>query len=97
MIWLFRCHHINFCYTSSDSSAQVLYTEVFFALRPEGIFCNLEHVASPAKNLHQRFLFTGGKTIDTEDKSNKLLDMRRPTWVVTQYWFYRCRLLLEVA
>ena len=79
MIWLFHCHHIKLCYTSSDSSAQVLYAEVFFALRPEGIFCNLEHVASPAKNLHQKFLFTVGKTIDTEDKSNKLLDMRGPT------------------
>ena len=63
------------CYTSSDSSAQVLYAEVFFALRPEGIFCNLEHLASPTKNLHKRFLFTVDKTIDTEDKSNKLLDM----------------------
>lgn len=52
-----------------------LYTEVFFALGPEGIFCNLEHLASPTKNLHKRFLFTVDKTIDTEDKSNKLLDM----------------------
>ena len=61
MIGLFRCHHIKLCDTSSDSSAQVRYTEVFFAFRPEGIFCNLEHVASPAKNLHQRSLFTVGK------------------------------------
>lgn len=65
----FAIHHLT------HQRKYSLYTEVFFALRPGGIFCNLEHVASPTKNLHQIFLSTVGKTIDTEDKSNKLLDM----------------------
>jgi tRNA (cmo5U34)-methyltransferase len=65
----FAIHHLT------HQRKYSLYTEVFFALRPGGIFCNLEHVASPTKNLHQIFLSTVGKTMDTEDKSNKLLDM----------------------
>ena len=65
----FAIHHLT------HQRKYSLYIEVFFALRPGGIFCNLEHVASPTKNLHQIFLSTVGKTIDTEDKSNKLLDM----------------------
>ncbi len=41
-------------------------------LAPQGVFCNLEHVASPTASLHEQFIaLSAGK----EDPSNKLLDM----------------------
>ena len=51
-----------------------LYEEIFRLLAPGGIFCNLEHVASPNLKLHVDFLSTIGYTLETEDPSNKLLD-----------------------
>jgi hypothetical protein len=52
-----------------------LYGEVFAALRPGGVFCNLEHVASPTPALHERFLTSLGIAPEEEDASNKLLDV----------------------
>ena len=52
-----------------------LYKEVFGLLNSKGVFCNLEHVASPTQNLHLRFLAATNLTPETEDPSNKLLDV----------------------
>jgi len=52
-----------------------LYTEIFKMLNPGGVFCNFEHVSSPTRNLHLRFLAQTGLTPQTEDPSNKLLDV----------------------
>lgn len=52
-----------------------LYQEIFRLLAPGGVFCNLEHVASPTQKLHVDFLDSIGYTPETEDPSNKLYDL----------------------
>jgi tRNA (cmo5U34)-methyltransferase len=52
-----------------------LYQEIFNMLNPKGVFCNLEHVSSATENLHIKFLAATGFTPETEDPSNKLLDV----------------------
>ena len=52
-----------------------LYTEIFNHLNPKGVFYNLEHVSSPTQNLHLKFIASVGQTPQTEDPSNKLLDV----------------------
>jgi tRNA (cmo5U34)-methyltransferase len=65
----FAIHHLV------HERKRALYAEVFQVLRPGGVFCNLEHVASPTLELHLEFLRRIGCTPETEDPSNKLLDM----------------------
>ena len=64
----FAIHHCE------DSRKRSLYAEIFGLLEPGGVFCNLEHVASPTPALHARFLQMMGWTPEMEDRSNKLLD-----------------------
>jgi len=52
-----------------------LYAEVHGLLNAGGVFCNLEHVASRTPRLHEEFLERIGFTVETEDPSNKLLDV----------------------
>jgi tRNA (cmo5U34)-methyltransferase len=52
-----------------------LYAEILTQLAPGGVFCNLEHVASPSDKLHRDFLTSIGYSVETEDPSNKLLDL----------------------
>jgi tRNA (cmo5U34)-methyltransferase len=52
-----------------------LYTEIFHFLNSKGVFCNLEHVSSPTDNLHAKFLEAIHWTRESEDPSNKLLDV----------------------
>jgi len=63
----FAIHHV------SHERKRALYQEIFNALTPAGIFCNLEHVASPTAHLHAEFL--RAISDEREDPSNKLLDV----------------------
>ena len=67
-----------------------LYTEIFNMLNPKGVFCNLEHVSSPTENLHWKFVAAIGWTPETEDPSNKLLDVRNTTAMAKRNWVCRC-------
>ena len=62
----FAIHHCE------DDRKRAIYREVFHSLRPGGIFCNLEHVASPTPRMHARFLDAMGITPADEDPSNRL-------------------------
>ena len=65
----FAIHHL------AHERKRSLYAEVFGLLAPGGVFCNLEHVASPTPALHERFLQRLGIPLLGEDPSNKLLDV----------------------
>lgn len=62
----FAIHHC------SDERKKSLYSEIHAALIPEGIFCNLEHVAPATPELHERFLRALGISHAEEDPSNQL-------------------------
>ena len=62
----FAIHHC------SDQRKESLYREIHSLLEPGGVFCNLEHVASPTQSLQARFLAEIGIREGTGDPSNKL-------------------------
>jgi tRNA (cmo5U34)-methyltransferase len=66
----FAIHHL------SHRRKRVLYEEVYSHLSPGGVFCNLEHVASPTPALHRKFLAMLDVRPEDEDPSNKLLDVQ---------------------
>jgi tRNA (cmo5U34)-methyltransferase len=65
----FAIHHVV------HERKRALYAEIYGLLNPGGVFCNLEHVASSSQRLHKEFLERIGFTVETEDPSNKLLDV----------------------
>jgi tRNA (cmo5U34)-methyltransferase len=65
----FAIHHLL------HERKRALYAEIHGVLNSCGVFCNLEHVASPTLRLHEEFLHCIGYTVETEDPSNKLLDL----------------------
>jgi tRNA (cmo5U34)-methyltransferase len=87
----FAIHHLE------DERKRGLYGEVFDLLTPSGVFCNLDHVASPTERLHLKFLSAIDYAPDEEDATNRLLDV--PTqlaWLadigfedVDCYWKWR--------
>jgi len=87
----FAIHHC------AHERKRALYEEIFAALTPGGVFCNLEHVDSPSPEMHAQFLSALGWTPESEDPSNKLLDMETQLgWLraigfahVDCYWKWR--------
>jgi SAM-dependent methyltransferase len=69
VISCFAIHHVL------HERKRELYAEIHGLLNRGGVFCNLEHVASPTARLHKEFLEGIGFTVETEDPSNKLLDV----------------------
>lgn len=67
----FAIHHLP------HQRKRALYAEVFERLRPGGVFCNLEHIASPTEALHHLFLAQLDVRPEDEDPSNKLLDVHQ--------------------
>lgn len=66
----FAIHHLE------HARKRELYGEIWTMLEPGGVFCNLEHVASPSQRAHERFLEAMGLGPGEEDASNRLLDVR---------------------
>ncbi len=69
VISCFAIHHLV------HERKRALYSEIHELLNAGGVFCNLEHVASPTPRLHEEFLRGIGFTVETEDPSNKLLSL----------------------
>ncbi len=65
----FAIHHVT------HERKRALYVEIYEKIRPGGVFCNLEHVASPTDALHVKFLATLDVPPEKDDPSNKLLDV----------------------
>jgi tRNA (cmo5U34)-methyltransferase len=65
----FAIHHLT------HPRKRNLYAEIHARLRPGGIFCNLEHVASATPALHDAFLAALDVRPGEEDPSNRLLDV----------------------
>ncbi|MGH9977247.1 MAG: class I SAM-dependent methyltransferase [Nitrososphaeraceae archaeon] len=63
----FAIHHLK------HERKRMLYEEIYDTINPTGVFCKLEHVASPSVQLHIRFLTAIGYTPEKEDKANRLL------------------------
>jgi SAM-dependent methyltransferase len=95
----FAIHHVD------DVRKRALFAEVFDLLARDGVFLNLEHVASPTPELHRGFLDAMGTPPEEDDPSNKLAPVEAQlTWLraagfdqVDCHWKWRELALLGAA
>lgn len=72
----FAIHHLT------HERKRHLFEEIWASVSDGGVFCNLEHVASPTRRLHEAFLGALQVAPEDEDPSNKLLDVETQlTWL----------------
>ena len=72
----FAIHHL------SHERKRSIFKEIYDILNPQGVFFNLDNVASPSEKHHVRFLYAIGFTPETESKSDNLLSMETQlTWL----------------
>ncbi len=62
----FAIHHLK------PKRKKELYSEVFFHLEPNGIFCNLDHIKTESKKLNQYFRKVMGRTPINKEHSKRL-------------------------
>ncbi len=87
----FAIHHLT------HERKREIYGEIYECLNPGGVFCNLEHVASPTSFIEERFWLELNLDGDGPDPSNKLLDVHTQlVWLrelgfedVDCYWKWR--------
>lgn len=61
----FAIHHLE------DERRRELYEVVFGLLKPDGVFCTLEHASSPNARLHERFPSALGLAPKEENPSKR--------------------------
>lgn len=62
----FAIHHLK------HNRKRDLYSEIFFILKPGGIFCNLDHIHSESKKLNQYFRKIMGRTPVNKEHGKRL-------------------------
>ena len=62
----FAIHHLK------HERKRKLYSEIFFMLKPKGIFCNLDHIHSDFKKLNQYFRKIIGRTPINKEHGKRL-------------------------
>ena len=87
----FAIHHLI------HERKRALYGEIYARLNPGGVFCNLEHVASPTPQLHEEFLRCVGLHIRDGRPFQQIAGSGNPTAMAARDWLRGRGLPLEVA